>query len=207
MQINEESVFLYTVNPRKVITGLSGVNTIRTSKSLFLTKEDVKICLQKATVYRRFANEGINERVNVGNIDRLHRENYVSEKDWDAMQAKEMSEGHGKVEVPVESPDLTKNDAEKEVAAPVVSNIETAQNEDEENKQTRAILDETKADDNEIESDDDDEVTVADVDEKEILKYSDSGVEKKICENYNKNVCKIVSLVSLFVFTETKRNS
>ena len=58
----------------------------------------------------------------------------------------------------------------KEVAAPVVSNIETAQNEDEENKQTRAILDETKAYDNEIESDDDDEVTVADVDEKEILK-------------------------------------
>ena len=180
MQNDKELAFLYTVNPRKVITGLSGVNAIRTAKSLFLTKEDVKICLQKATVYRRFANEGINERVNVGNIDRLHRENYVSEKDWDAVQAKEMSEGHGKVEVPTEdtdtvievpteSSDLTKN-ASEEVAAPVVSNIETAQNEDEENKQTRAILDETKADDNEIESDDDDEVTVADVDEKEILK-------------------------------------
>ena len=169
MQNDKELAFLYTVNPRKVITGLSGVNAIRTAKSLFLTKEDVKICLQKATVYRRFANEGINERVNVGNIDRLHRENYVSEKDWDSVHAKEMSEGHGKVEVPTESSDLTKN-AIEEVAAPVVSNIETAQNEDEENKQTRAILDETKADDNEIESDDDDEVTVADVDEKEILK-------------------------------------
>ena len=181
MQDNKELAFLYTVNPRKVITGLSGVNAIRTAKSLFLTKEDVKICLQKATVYRRFANEGINERVNVGNIDRLHRENYVSEKDWEAVQAKEMSEGHGKVEVPaedpdtvinenlepvievpVESPDLRKND--DEVAAPVVSNVETAQSEDNENKQTRAILDETKADD-EIESDDDDEVIVADVNE------------------------------------------
>ena len=181
MQNGKELVFLYTVNPRKVITGLSGVNAIRTAKSLFLTKEDVKICLQKATVYRRFANEGINERVNVGNIDRLHRENYVSEKDWEAVQAKEMSEGHGKVEVPAEDPDkvinenikpvievptenldLTKN-ASEEVAAPVVSNIETAQNE-EENNQARAILEETKADD-EIESDDDDEVTVADVDE------------------------------------------
>lgn len=184
MQNDKELAFLYTVNPRKVITGLSGVNAIRTAKSLFLTKEDVKICLQKATVYRRFANEGINERVNVGNIDRLHRENYVSEKDWDAVQAKEMSEGHGKVEVPeedpdtvinenlepvievpVESPDLRKND---EVAASVVSNVETAQNEDNENKQTRAILDETEADD-EIESDDDDEVIVADADEKEVL--------------------------------------
>ena len=186
MQNDKELVFLYTVNPRKVITGLSGVNAIRTAKSLFLTKEDVKICLQKATVYRRFASEGINERVTVGNIDRLHRENYVSEKDWDAVQAKEMSEGHGKVEVPVEDPDtvinenlepvievpvessdLRKND--DEVAAPVVSNVETAQSEDNENKQTRAILDETEADD-EIESDDDDEVTVADVDEKEVLK-------------------------------------
>lgn len=185
MQNDKELAFLYTVNPRKVITGLSGVNAIRTAKSLFLTKEDVKICLQKATVYRRFANEGINERVNVGNIDRLHRENYVSEKDWDSVHAKEMSEGHGKVEVPeedpdavinenlepvievpVESPDLRKND--DEVAASVVSNVETAQNEDNENKQTRAILDETKAD-NEIESDDDDEVIVADADEKEVL--------------------------------------
>ena len=185
MQNDKELAFLYTVNPRKVITGLSGVNAIRTAKSLFLTKEDVKICLQKATVYRRFANEGINERVTVGNIDRLHRENYVSEKDWDAVQAKEMSEGHGKVEVPeedpdtvinenlepvievpVESPDLRKND--DEVAASVVSNVETAQSEDNENKQTRAILDETEAND-EIESDDDDEVIVADADEKEVL--------------------------------------
>ena len=151
MQNDKELAFLYTVNPRKVITGLSGVNAIRTAKSLFLTKEDVKICLQKATVYRRFANEGINERVNVGNIDRLHRENYVSEKEWDSVHAKEMSEGHGKVEVPTEdhdkvinenlepvievpteSSDLTKN-AIEEVAAPVVSNIDTAQNEDEEN--------------------------------------------------------------------------
>ena len=169
MQNDKELAFLYTVNPRKVITGLSGVNAIRTAKSLFLTKEDVKICLQKATVYRRFANEGINERVNVGNIDRLHRENYVSEKDWDAVQAKEMSEGHGKVEITAESPDLTKN-ASEEVAAPVVSNIETAQNEEEENNQARAILEETKADDNAIKSDDDDEVTVADVEEKEVLK-------------------------------------
>ena len=187
MQDNKELAFLYTVNPRKVITGLSGVNAIRTAKSLFLTKEDVKICLQKATVYRRFANEGINERVNVGNIDRLHRENYVSEKDWEAVQAKEMSEGHGKVEVPAEDPntvineniepvvevpventDLTKN-ASEEVETPVVSNIETAQNE-EENNQARAILEETKADDNAIKSDDDEEVTVADVEEKEVLK-------------------------------------
>ena len=121
-----------------------------------------------------------------------------------------MSEGHVKVEVPSEDPDkvinenikpiiievhaensdLTKN-ASEEVAAPVVPNIETAQNKDEENKQTRAILDETKADDNEIESDDDDEVTVADVDEKEILKQSDSGVEKNSVKTIIKMYAKL----------------
>ena len=93
--------FLYTVNPRKVITGLSGVNAIRTSKSLFLTKEDVKICLQKASVYRRFAQEGINERVTIGNIDRVHREHYISEEDWNKELDKSMSEGHGVVNAPV----------------------------------------------------------------------------------------------------------
>ena len=111
MQNDKELAFLYTVNPRKVITGLSGVNAIRTAKSLFLTKEDVKICLQKATVYRRFASEGINERVTVGNIDRLHRENYVSEEDWEATAIKEMSEGHGIVNDV--TPDLTKNEEAK----------------------------------------------------------------------------------------------
>ena len=168
MQDNKELAFLYTVNPRKVITGLSGVNAIRTAKSLFLTKEDVKICLQKATVYRRFASEGINERVTVGNIDRLHRENYVSEKDWDATQAKEMSEGHGKVDAPTEdpekNPDLMKEDASEKAASPVVPNIGTTQNKDEEDKQTGAILGETEADDDEVESDDDDEVIAADID-------------------------------------------
>ena len=132
MQNDKDLAFLYTVNPRKVITGLSGVNAIRTAKSLFLTKEDVKICLQKATVYRRFANEGINERVNVGNIDRLHRENYVSEKDWDSVQAKEMSEGHGKVEVPAEDPNTVINENIEPVVEVPIENTDLAKNASEE---------------------------------------------------------------------------
>ncbi len=160
----DESVFLYTVNPRKVITGLSGCNAIRTSKSLFLTKEDVKVCLQRASVYRRFAAEDVVERVNIGNIDRLHRENYVSEADWEKVVAKEMSEGHGKVndvkpvaekieeskqvaepEKPVKVDEVVKSDDEETVlkeAEPVVEEVvETA-----EEKIEEATLDEVASD-------------------------------------------------------------
>ena len=97
-------MFLYTVKPRKAIVGLSGSKVVRTNKSLYLTKEDVLICLKNATVYRRFANEGINERVTIDNVDRVHRENYIAESDWDAYCAQEKSKDHGTVKVPVVDP-------------------------------------------------------------------------------------------------------
>ena len=80
-----EKSYLYAVHPKRAITGLEGVKVLRTAKSLLLTKEDVKICLQKASVYRRFAAEGKIERVTIGNIDRLHNDNYISEEDWAKM--------------------------------------------------------------------------------------------------------------------------
>ena len=188
MQDNKELAFLYTVNPRKVITGLSGVNAIRTAKSLFLTKEDVKICLQKATVYRRFASEGINERVTVGNIDRLHRENYVSEEDWEATVIKEMSEGHGIVNDV--TPDLTKNEEAKgeedTTEDPVVVTTPEAepkedskQNEVSDEKQKGAVPEEI------VESDDDEEISVVDeieddsINENEEVLDETSSVEEK----------------------------
>ena len=64
-----QETFLYSVNPRKIITGIEGVGPIRTPKSLYLTKEDVKLCLSKGTVYRRFSLEGRNERVTIAKID------------------------------------------------------------------------------------------------------------------------------------------
>lgn len=97
-------MFLYTVKPRKAIVGLSGSKVVRTNKSLYLTKEDVLICLKNAIVYRRFANEGINERVTIDNVDRVHRENYIAESDWAAYCAQEKSKDHGTVKVPVVDP-------------------------------------------------------------------------------------------------------
>jgi hypothetical protein len=110
----EEEAFLYTVHPRKCITGLSGCGIIRTPKSLFLTKEDVKICLQRASVYRRFAGaEEYNERVTIGNLDRLHRAEHISEDDWKEFLSKEMSEGHGKVESNTPEKSLQEKEPEK----------------------------------------------------------------------------------------------
>lgn len=81
-----QETFLYSVNPRKVITGIEGVGPIRTPKSLYLTKEDVKLCLSKGTVYRRFSLEGRNERVTIANVDRLHNSTYISEEEWKTKQ-------------------------------------------------------------------------------------------------------------------------
>jgi hypothetical protein len=122
----EEKTFLYSVNPKRTIVGLSGVNSIRVAKSLYLTKEDVLKCLPKASVYRRFKD--MNVRVTIGNIDRLHRAEFVSEEDWPKVKAndiiEEKSEGHGKVvvgsdqEEAVEVAELTSvsSDEKEEVA-------------------------------------------------------------------------------------------
>lgn len=77
-----ERVFLYSVCPKKVIKELPTTIPIRSPKSLYLTKEQVKICLKYGSVYRRFANEQRNERVTIMNIDRLHNEKFMTEEQY-----------------------------------------------------------------------------------------------------------------------------
>lgn len=147
--MSEEKVFLYTVNPRKVIVGISGVNAIRTPKSLFLTKEDVEKCLKNATVYRRFNDR--NERVNIGNIDRLHRAEFIPEDEWADFVSKEMSKGHGKVDAAPVKQEVKKEEPVVE-AAPVKE--ESIQKVVEQEEQGEEIT----PDEPEVESDDDVEV-------------------------------------------------
>lgn len=101
-----EETYLYSVHPKRPITDLSGVGFLRVPKSLQLTKEDVKKCLEKAVVYRRFANEGGKEvRVTINDIDRLHNAKYMTEEEYKEFLANGLSEGAGKVvveEAPVE---------------------------------------------------------------------------------------------------------
>jgi len=77
--------YLYEVRPvgRPIVLG-HGIE-IKTRKSLYLTKEDVLKCLETAYVYRRFALREP-ERVTISNIDRVHRQVYISESEWDKLK-------------------------------------------------------------------------------------------------------------------------
>lgn len=77
--------FLYAVHPKRIITGLSSGRCVRVAQSIQLTKDDVYACLKKAAVYRRFPLDG-NIRVTVSNVDRLHRNEFISEEQWKKMQ-------------------------------------------------------------------------------------------------------------------------
>ena len=83
----DEERYLYTVFPKKPIKNLNeNTPLVRCSKSLFLTKEEVLKCFECGSVYRRFSNEGINEKFNKYEIDRVHRKNYISREDWKKLQ-------------------------------------------------------------------------------------------------------------------------
>ena len=73
--------YLYSVNPHKPII-LPNTMPIRNPKSLYLTLDEVKTCLKRGAVYRRFADIGINERVTVLNEERLHNEKFMTEEEY-----------------------------------------------------------------------------------------------------------------------------
>lgn len=115
--------YIYSVNPRRVIAGLSDGTEIRVNKSLELSKEDVLLCLQKASVYRRFntvtgaGNDIV--RVTTGNLDRLHNEKYMTEEEYEKFLAANASKDHGKV-VNREPVQEKKPEPVKEAKTPVV---------------------------------------------------------------------------------------
>lgn len=81
----EDTRFLYYVNPRKAIKNLNeDLKLVRVPHSYYLTKEEVLKCLECGVVYRRFSNEDKYEKVSKYNLDRLHNEKFIEEKDWDS---------------------------------------------------------------------------------------------------------------------------
>lgn len=125
--------YIYSVNPRRVISGLSDGTEIRVNKSLELSKEDVLLCLQKASVYRRFntvtgaGNDIV--RVTTGNLDRLHNEKYMTEEEYEKFLAANASKDHGKV-VNHEPVQEKKPEPVKEVKTPVVEEKAVVETED-----------------------------------------------------------------------------
>jgi glutamine amidotransferase-like uncharacterized protein len=78
----EEIRFTYVVNPRRPIKGIQDLPAIKGSRTIKLTKEEVLTCMACGPVYRRFANESIQERVTAANLDRLHNEKFISEREF-----------------------------------------------------------------------------------------------------------------------------
>jgi len=83
----EEIRFLYSVYPKKPIKGiLENGRVINSGKSLNLTIDQVKACMQCGTVYRWFANENRIERVTSANMERLHNEKFMTEDEYEAFK-------------------------------------------------------------------------------------------------------------------------
>lgn len=91
------SKFRYTVTPVGVIKLESLGNVgIRSPKTLDLTLDEVKVCLKKAKVYRRF-NGSLIKKVTLSNCERLHNEEYISEEDYKDFVIKNKSKDRGTV--------------------------------------------------------------------------------------------------------------
>ena len=156
-----ENTFLYTVKPRKTIVGLSGsTKVIRTAKSVYLTKEDVYLCLKNAVVYRRFANEGINERVTIDSVERVHRDKYISEKDWHAFLTMEASKGNGEVKAVVEETIVEDDGPDKVPDAEELAEELAAKEKESNHQEEMSSIEEvaTDVEDEETVESDDDEV-------------------------------------------------
>ena len=91
-----ETTYLYSVNPKKIIKDLPTL-PIRSPRSLYLTKEQVMICLKSGTVYRRFAAENRNERVTILNLDRLHNDKFMTEEEYKAFLESKTNDQRGTI--------------------------------------------------------------------------------------------------------------
>ena len=89
--------FLYSVFPKMLIKNLPGVPAFKNSKSLSLTKDEVKICLRSGSVYRRFANESKTEKVNLSNIDRLHHDRFMTEEEYEEFKKRSVDSNRGQI--------------------------------------------------------------------------------------------------------------
>ncbi len=87
MENTIEERYLYTISPKRPIRYLNpNTPLINSTKSLLLTKEEVIKCFGYATIYRRFSNNNITEKITKFDIDRVHRAKYISKEEWDKMQ-------------------------------------------------------------------------------------------------------------------------
>lgn len=117
-----EQRFLYTVNPKRVIRNLNeNIPMLRVSKSLYLTKEEVLKCLESGSVYRRFSNCNLMEKITKYDLDRVHRDKYISKEDWKKIQEKVDK---------VENLNVNGNESKEKIGEPIKEELEEASTDD-----------------------------------------------------------------------------
>ena len=117
-----EEVYLYSVRPRRPIA-LSDGTVIRSAKSVYLSKEDLKTILPNSIIYRRFASGNV--KVTTQNIDEVHVADPSKANSASTREAKveEMSKHVGTVTVADPEPAPVVEEIKKEepvVEAPAV---------------------------------------------------------------------------------------
>lgn len=185
---SNEDIFLYEVHPKRVITGIPGIPAIRVRKSVYLTKDDVIKCLEKGSVYRRFSLK--TERVTTANLDRVHREEYISEEDWPDFLVKLKAEGNGQVvDTTPETPN-TEEDKIGTVQEVTVPEETVTTSEEKENTNTDSTeTSEVDAENNSVETDEVSQAEVKSENEEETnnQKENATAVEETAAEQNTEN--------------------
>ena len=185
---SNEDIFLYEVHPKRVITGIPGIPAIRVRKSVYLTKDDVIKCLEKGSVYRRFSLK--TERVTTANLDRVHREEYISEEDWPDFLVKLKAEGNGQVvDTTPETPN-TEEDKIGTVQEVTVPEETVTTSEEKENTNTDSTeTSEVDAENNSVETDEVSQAEVKSENEEETNNQEENAtaVEETAAEQNTEN--------------------
>ena len=185
---SNEDIFLYEVHPKRVITGIPGIPAIRVRKSVYLTKDDVIKCLEKGSVYRRFSLK--TERVTTANLDRVHREEYISEEDWPDFLVKLKAEGNGQVvDTTPETPN-TEEDKIGTVQEVTVPEETVTTSEEKENTNTDSTeTSEVDAENNSVETDEASQAEVKSENEEETNNQEENAtaVEETAAEQNTEN--------------------
>ena len=186
--------YLYSVSPKKPIRFLCGeavVPPIRTPRSLQMTLEQVKDCLNYGSVYRRFNEEGRNERVTTANVERLHNANFIEEKDYFECLSKVVvdkkennTDERGTAEITEEVEPAIEANREENVSVDVVSSEVNSENATEDQSNSTIIPGE-EIEEDEIDDSIDDEIveTTDEVVEESIYEESEDEFEEQLEED------------------------
>ena len=199
-----EQTYLYSVHPRTIIKELP-VAPIRVPKSLYLTKDQVLICLKHGAVYRRFANEGKNERVTITNVDRLHNEKFMTEEQYAAFLQSGVADNRGTIIGDIVTPD--KDQDETEVDSEKENESETTGTEESENNNPEQTV-ETAAENEEVTEteEEEDECAACNIDYSQ-LESTETTEEDAVEESTEQEVEEEAASESVETVTEQTNNN